>query len=291
MKREDFTFFDLRGRKKSSSIDLFFPGWEEGNERVVIFSPHDDDALLGAGYLLQAIPLFRGEVHILIFCNGSGGYSAIEHKPIITALRFQETEKAYARVGIPPELIHRLEYDDYSVWPFVGWKLPGGGEGTFHRVLPLLRRLRATRIILPNGHQEHLDHTAVFMVGAFDAPQVGDPVMADWGESQPVRSVMQYAVWSDFSPEDALLEGDDLNVRANRALQAPWEAEENIREAVQEFKSQSRIIEGLLNARQERAIAPHLWVEVYLAFEPRPRCRYDKYLERLADVTQKKITS
>ncbi|MGQ9623601.1 MAG: PIG-L deacetylase family protein, partial [Candidatus Caldatribacteriaceae bacterium] len=226
MKRESFAFFDLREQKRSPFIDLLFPGWEEGNERVVIFSPHDDDALLGAGYLLQAVPLFGGEVHILIFCNGSGGYSTIEHKPIITALRFQETGRAYAKVGIPLERIHRLEYDDYSVWPFIGWHLPGKEEGTVRKVLPLLRRLRATRVVLPNGYREHLDHTAVFMVGAFDAPQVGDPVMADWGESDPVRSVLQYAVWSDFSPEDALLAEDDLTIRANRALVAPEEAEE-----------------------------------------------------------------
>lgn len=286
MKRDDFVFFDLRGKKKSASIDLLFPGWREGDERVVIFSPHDDDALLGAGYLLQAVPLFGGEVHVVIFCNGSGGYSVIEHKYIITALRARETMRAYEKVGIPPERVYRLEYDDYSVWPFIGWKLTFG-EGTVTKVIPLLRRLRATRVVLPNGHREHLDHTAVFMVGAFDAPQVGDPVMADWGESAPVRSVLQYAVWSDFAFEDALCAGDDLDIRANRALRAPYEAEERIQEAMREFQTQARIVEGLLEARKERKIGENSVLEVYLTFEPRPKCEYGKYVTRVLDIERK----
>lgn len=283
MKREDFAFFDLRGRVKSSSIDLLFPGWRENDERVVIFSPHDDDALLGAGYLLQAVPLFGGEVHVVVFCNGSGGYSVIEHKHIITALRARETTRAYEKVGILPERIHRLEYDDYSVWPYIGWKLPSG-EGTVAKVIPLLRRLRATRVVVPNGYREHLDHTAVFMVGAFDAPQVGDPVMADWGESTPIRSVLQYAVWSDFSFEDALLLGDHMDIRANRALQAPYEAEARIQEAMREYQTQARIVEGLLQARGERTLPGGRVLEVYLAFEPRPKCTYQKYVTRVLEI-------
>lgn len=284
MKREDFVFFDLRKRVRSTSLDLLFPGWREGDERVVVFSPHDDDALLGTGYLLQALPLFGGEVHVVVFCNGSGGYSVIEHKTIITALRARETTRAYEKLGILPERIHRLEYDDYSVWPFIGWKFASGEEGTVRKVVPLLRRLRATRVVLPNGHREHLDHTAVFMVGAFDTPQVGDPVMADWGESAPVRSILQYAVWSDFSFDDALCEGDDVSVRANRALKAPRQAEERIQEAMREFKSQAKIVEGLLFAREERAVSRDFFLEVYLAFEPRPRCEYRKYLARVEEI-------
>jgi hypothetical protein len=67
---------------------------------------------------------------------------------------------------------------------------------------------------------------------------------------------------------------------------APEEAEENIQKAMQEFKTQARIIEGLLAARRERALTPRLWVEVYLAFEPRPRCGYEKYLKRIRDLAE-----
>jgi LmbE family N-acetylglucosaminyl deacetylase len=283
LQRTDFTFVDLREKKASPDIEVLFPGWRENDERVAIFSPHDDDGVLGPGYLLQAIPFFGGEVHVVIFCNGSGGYSVVEHKPIITALRARETLRAYAVLGIDSAHIHRLDYDDYSLWPFIGWKLEEG-EGTFRKILPLLRRLRITRVLLPNGYREHLDHLAAFMVGAFDAPQAGDPVMADWGEPSPVRSVLQYAVWSDFEPEDAILSGDDVSVRANRALVAPEEAEAKIRQAMEAFQTQAQIVTGLMEQRKERELKSGKYVEIYYAFDPRPRCEYGKYLRRIQKI-------
>jgi LmbE family N-acetylglucosaminyl deacetylase len=283
LQRTDFTFVDLREKKASPDIEVLFPGWRENDERVAIFSPHDDDGVLGPGYLLQAIPFFGGEVHVVIFCNGSGGYSIVEHKPIITALRARETLRAYAVLGIDSAHIHRLDYDDYSLWPFIGWKLEEG-EGTFRKILPLLRRLRITRVLLPNGYREHLDHLAAFMVGAFDAPQAGDPVMADWGEPSPVRSVLQYAVWSDFEPEDAILSGDDVSVRANRALIAPEEAEAKIRQAMEAFQTQAQIVTNLMEQRKERKLKSGKYVEIYYAFNPRPRCEYGKYLRRIQEI-------
>ncbi len=286
MQRNDFLFCDLRENSLSHEIGTLFPAWREGDERVAIFSPHDDDGILGPGYLLQAIPLFGGEVHVIIFCNGSGGYSSIEHKPIITALRSRETLLAYAQLGIDSLHIHRLDYDDYSVWPFIGWKLENG-EGTLKEVLPLLRRLRITRLLLPNGYREHLDHLATFMVGAFDAPQAGDPVVIDWGEPSAVRSLLQYAVWSDFSPEDALLSGAELSLRANRALVAPIEAEENVQRAMGQFQSQAQIVAHLLEERRERQIDEGRAIEIYCAFDPRPRCSYEKYVRKVCEVMRK----
>ena len=38
---------------KGDSVDLLFPDWRENNEVVAGLSPHDKDAILGAGYLLH----------------------------------------------------------------------------------------------------------------------------------------------------------------------------------------------------------------------------------------------
>ncbi len=281
MRKEDFTFYNLRTGEKGNDINIFFPGWKPGDERVAVFSPHDDDGILGPGSLIQGIPLFGGEAHVIIFCNGSGGYSVIEQKYIITGLRARETARAYATLGIREEKIHRLEYDDYSVYPFIGYKLPGGEEGTFKKIIPLLRRLKITRVLVPNGYREHLDHTATYMVGAFDTPQIGDPVMADWGQAEPIRSILQYAVWSDFSPEDAIVEGVEAEIRANRALKAPLETEKNVLKAMEEYQTQAKIIAGLLKAREERIVKKDKVAEVYLAFDPRPRCIYKKYIDQI----------
>lgn len=67
---------------------------------------------------------------------------------------------------------------------------------------------------------------AAHLIGAFDGPQVGDPVLADWGLAEPVRSTLIYSVWADFSPDDALVARADTRLRANRALLARVEIEE-----------------------------------------------------------------
>ncbi len=35
-----------------------------------------------------------------------------------------------------------------------------------------------------------------------------------------------------------------------------------------------------------RALNSDLWVEVYLTFDPRPRCRYEEYLKRIRDLVK-----
>ena len=48
----DFRYYDLRQRTASSDLGVLFPDWKPGDERVAVFSPHDDDAALGAGYAM-----------------------------------------------------------------------------------------------------------------------------------------------------------------------------------------------------------------------------------------------
>jgi hypothetical protein len=101
MRKEDFIFYNLRSGQKGNDINIIFPGWKPHDERVVVFSPHDDDGILGPGSLIQGIPLFGGDVHIIIFCNGSGGYSVIEQKYIITA----PTKKIKRTNGLCPKKV------------------------------------------------------------------------------------------------------------------------------------------------------------------------------------------
>jgi len=46
-------YVDFLSLKRSRNIGLFFPDWKKG-EKVAFLSPHDDDVILGAGYLLMA---------------------------------------------------------------------------------------------------------------------------------------------------------------------------------------------------------------------------------------------
>ncbi len=165
-----FSYYDLRGGIKSRDIDLLFPGWAEGDERVAVISPHDDDGVLGAGYLILAALANGARVTLVVVCNGCFGYSRPEDKPTIVARRKAETLAAYQMLGLSADDIIFLDYPDFSAWPNLGWHLPGGQTGAMSRFLPAMRQKAPTRLVLPNSYREHQDHEAAYRIGAYDGP-------------------------------------------------------------------------------------------------------------------------
>ncbi|MCD6290358.1 MAG: PIG-L family deacetylase [Anaerolineae bacterium] len=278
-----FSYYDLQLGTASGDISLLFPDWRAGDERLVVLSPHDDDALLGAGYAIQAAQSNGGEVYILILCDGSAGYSSPEEKETIVSTRRAETLAAYRVLGLDEEHVLRCDFPDFSLMGYVGWRVPPGVAGTMQCVFPILRRLKVTRLLIPNGYREHIDHEATERIGRYDGPQVGDPILADLGLAPAVRSVLQYAVWGDFSPEDALVHGRPITLRGNRAVLASAIAEERVIKGIRSFRSQARIIEGLVAAREARR-HDNRWLEVYLMFDPRPVLDYRPYHAAIMDI-------
>jgi len=277
-------FIDIDSKKVSEDINTIFPEWDEGNERVCVFSPHDDDAIIGAGYAIEASIERGAQVYVFIFCSGDAGYSKLEQKDEIVEIRKAETEKAYGRIGVKKENIIRFEYSDFSVSQNIGWKLVNGSEGSFKKVLTKLRELKITRVLVPNHYKEHIDHLAVSIIGTYDSPQAGDPILVDWAEPSPVKSVLQYSVWADFSPEDALVVGRNSRLRANRIIKVDKAVEEKIRDGIKEYKSQGEIIKGLIASRDERLYSDGQYIELYISLDPRPRLDYKPYLEFLEKI-------
>src|SRR5512146_1506049 len=267
---ESFTYYDLRRGRKSPWIDLIFPGWAGDQERLLVLSPHDDDGILGAGYLMLAAMANGAQIYLAIFCDGRFGYSRPEEKDTIVAQRRQETLAAYTALGLQEEHILRFDFPDFSIWPRMGWYQASGDLNAMGRFLPECRKIAPTRLLLPNGYREHLDHEATYRIGAYDGPQAGDAVAADYGRMPPVKSYLQYSVWGDFTPEEALAEGASARVRANRAVQVPLALEETIRAAIWKFQSQSGVLVGLMAARDANRVRDGKGLEVYLDFNPRP---------------------
>lgn len=193
-------------------------------------------------------------------------------------------------LGLEEENLIRFDYPDFSVASYLGLKLSGVPEsaekGTMYKTLSKLRELEITRLLVPNGYREHIDHAAVNGAGTYDGPQVGDPVLVDWGRSEPIRSYLEYAVWGDFSPEGALVAGRDESLRANRILSAKESVERKIRAGIGQFESQRDIIKGLVEAREARRLkgeegAADRYVELYRKFDPRPSLDYGPYIRYL----------
>jgi len=280
---DKYIYYDIDDRNALNDINVLFPGWEGPQERVCVLSPHDDDALIGAGYAISAASDSGAEVSVFIFCRGNAGYSDVSQKETIERIRRAETENAYGLLGIKKENIVRFNYPDFSVSQSAGWMLNNGAEGSFRHVVEEFRKKKITRVLSPNRHREHIDHTAVGEIGAYYSPQAGDPILVDWGEPHAVKSVAEYSVWADLSPDDALANGRDPSLRANRIISAATDVEEKIRGCIREYKSQASIIEGLVNSRNGRATPDGRFIEVYLSFDPRPVIDYGPYIKFIQD--------
>lgn len=275
-----YKFCDVE-TKKFGGLETLFPGWDGKNERLCVYSPHDDDAIIGAGYVMRAALDDGAEVHIFFTCNGNCGYSTPEQKDSIVAIRRQETLNCYKAFGIPEENIVFMNFSDFSALSYIGWNVGPNHEGHFRTTMTELRSRRITRILAPNHYHEHLDHLATYMMAAYDAPQAGDIHTVDWAAPHAVQSIAQYAVWAEMDPEDALISGRNVGLRANTIAIASPEVEEWVGNGIRQYVSQEEIIADLIEQRRARMLRDGNYIEVYQRFDPRPRLNFQPYKDLL----------
>ncbi len=273
-----FCFYDL-DTKRALTLHNYFEEWGE-KEVVVVLSPHDDDCVLGAGYAMLATAAAGAEVHVIIFNDGSAGYSDPAQALTIVAARKEETMRALKVLGIPQTHILRLEIPDFSAMNYLGWQGPGRHKAVyiFEPVLTYLRSVRCTRLFLPNGYREHQDHCAASITGIFDGVQAGDPVLVDWGTPTTIKTYAMYSVWGAFSPLEE-------QTAKRHVIGAKKEVEDLIRRALREWKSQQQIIANLFKQRDGRWVPEKgEFIEVYLGIDPRPRLDLDSYKREVAGI-------
>lgn len=260
---------------RGQDIDLFFPGWKKG-ETVAFLSPHDDDVVLGAGYLVRAVKKHGGVPVVLVFCRGDAGYSKTEDKKAIVGRRRREAVAAYGVLGIPQEDIHFFGLPDLSLMGHVDRIAPGGGKGVVDGLIRILRSRRAGRVVFASPHYENWDHTAVHRLGMYAAPQAGDPILADLGAPSPVHSRLVYSVWGDFAPEGRKGLPADLGILAS-------DREERIvRKALTSFVSQAAIMENTVAGRREARRGPDGYLELYQRAAVRRPIDYWPYFRELS---------
>lgn len=272
-----YSFLNLDTHQESHDLSALFPGWNANDERLCVYSPHDDDAIIGAGYAMRAALDAGADVHIFIACRGDAGYSTLDAKDTIVATRKKETLACYQAFGIPAENILFLDFPDFSAFNNMGWQLIPDNEGHFRTTITELRKRKITRILAPNHYREHIDHLAFSMMASFDAPQCGDAITVDWGDPTPVRSVAEYSVWADLDPQDAMLNGRSSQLRANTLMAVSSDVEDSVRYSIEQYVSQKEIIAGLVQQREERRLPDGRMIEVYLRFDPRPKLNFEPY--------------
>jgi LmbE family N-acetylglucosaminyl deacetylase len=267
-------FIDFRSLQRSSSIDLIFPGWKKG-ETVAFLSPHDDDVLLGAGYLLLATIENKGNPLLLIFCSGDAGYSSVQEKESITQKRKDEAFQAYGMLGLQKKNIFCFDISDFCLMPHVTRKFPAS-RGIFDEQVRLFRKEKVSRVVFSSGHFEHWDHTAVFLMGIYTSPQAGDPVLADIGSPFKAKSYYVYSVWARFEP----LKSESDKIRAEKGILVDEEVEEKIRESIKRFSSQKKIFKSIIAHREKRRLG-NFYLELYKEAEVRAQTDFKPYFNLL----------
>ena len=267
-------FVDFGTGARGGDIGLLFPGWKKG-EAVAFLSPHDDDAALGAGYLLRAGKRAGGRPLVCVFCKGDAGYSKTEEKRTIVTRRRREAVAAYGLLGVPPEDIHFFGRPDLSLMGQIDRIMADGRKGVVDELLCVLRTRRAGRVVFTSPSYENWDHTAVHHLGMYVAPQAGDPILADLGAPSPVVSMLVYSVWGDLAPKAGGGLGADLGIVAGDR------DEQAVRKALAAFASQAAIMENTGAARRDARRGPDGWLEIYGRAIVRKPVNYLAYFREL----------
>ena len=221
--------------------------WHGRKERFLMISPHDDDAVLGAGLLIQLSKREKVPVHILIVTDGSMGYCSLEEQQAIAEIRRREAFECYRRLGVPRKNIIWLGYPDCRLNEYRGRnpaqsKGPltiAGHTGLQNSFTYNLRKVRPTQVFLPTYNDLHPDHRIVydeFLISLFHAagniwPELGPAV-------EKVPYVNTFAVYCDFASPPTL------------RMRTPLSYLENKLRAIAEFRSQRQISSLIENVRR-----------------------------------------
>jgi LmbE family N-acetylglucosaminyl deacetylase len=251
-KVEGFEFVRLVGeeRRVGSKLAGVSRHWQGKKERFLVISPHDDDAALGAGLLIQLAKRENVPVHIMIATDGSMGYCSIREKDTITDIRRNETYQCYQSLGVPKANIVWLGYPDCQLSNFRGRspfrEFPidnlqlaiKGFVGLQNTFTYYLRKIRPTQCFLPTHNDLHPDHLIVyeeFLISLFHSagniwPELGRPISA-------VPYVHTYAVYCDFAAPPTL------------RMRAPISYLDKKLKAIAAFRSQKQISLLIENVR------------------------------------------
>ena len=201
--------------------------------RWLFVSPHDDDVLLGAGLLMQAVR----EAHVVIVSDGRMGYADPAERDSIVQRRKSEAERAYR--GITGGL-HFMGFPDGSLHLHAGSRLDGDKPAGLENALTaLLRAIRPDCVITTDSADWHPDHRTTFEATRMALFHAAGDI---WGELGPPLGLPAFYTYPVYAP---LAAGPDFCVVAPRG------AAQRRADALACFSSQADVI-ARLGARGDR---------------------------------------
>jgi len=222
--------------ERGSDISFLFSNWKGKNEKIVVLGPHDDDPYIGVALLLQELIQIGIDVEIALITDGRRGYTDLCLKNSIVKVRKKETEQAYECIGISKDKIKRFNLPDSDLYKhaFVWEYEEGKNNGLVALLIKYFREIGATRFLLPNENDFHLDHQATFHAGLYAAIQASEPIVQDLGESSRRDTILRYGVWSPF------------NGKPTHSIRTSEDTLQKKLEGILKYESQALVIPGII---------------------------------------------
>jgi LmbE family N-acetylglucosaminyl deacetylase len=220
-----------RDRELAGVSDVFAP-WAK-REHWLFVSPHDDDALIGAGLWIQALLSATTSVTIAIVTDGRMGYTDPAGRETIVARRKDEADRAYHALGLAPGAVRHLGFPDGSLVQHSGSRLEAGKPAGLDCALTrVIREFKPTRIVTTDSADWHPDHRATFDSARMSVFHACGDIWAELGE--PLKAMPALYTFAVYAP---FVTGPDFLIEARGAAKA-----RKLR-ALGEFTSQAGIIE------------------------------------------------
>jgi LmbE family N-acetylglucosaminyl deacetylase len=200
--------------------------FEEIAGPVVVISPHDDDALIGVGGLLQRLR----DPRIVILTNGELGYGSEPEQATIVERRRTEAEAAYGILGIARDAIDWAGFPDLCLNNYRCWRTVTGQEGGYQAVVRLIRGMGANGLLFATASDDHPDHRAGADLATAAAGFAADPVFPDLGSPVALEAVAEYRVWRDLDCEGEHVELDAKEAERKRRALAAFESQQALLE-------------------------------------------------------------
>lgn len=225
-------------RRVGDSLASVSRHWQAGKERFLFVSPHDDDAALGAGLMMQLANREEVPVFLLIVTDGSMGYCDEKDRETISQIRRAETFAAYQKLGVPEGHIVWMGFPDCQLPHYQGRRQIRSGDqaiiegftGLQNAFTYYLRQAAPTQVFVSTRSDLHPDHRIVhdeLMISLFHAageiwPELGSPLPR-------VPHIHEFAVYCDFPSEPRL------------RIRTPQEMLDHKIDALSSFASQRQI--------------------------------------------------
>jgi len=236
------------GIETGQNVRDVFPSGEHKDERWLFVVPHDDDAVLGAGLLLQKAVEDKVAVKVLITTDGSLGYCDLETTDDIVAIRMAESKKAFDILGISD--VEWLNLPDSRLSQFAGRWYVGdndptaikGYAGLQNAYTYYIRNFKPTKVFISTFADIHPDHQVThreMIISLFHA--AGD-IWPELGPALPwIPDAYELAVYCDFTmPPNIKLEASDMHIKKKL-------------KAINEFHSQRQMVKLVDRIRVEGA--------------------------------------